>query len=270
MQTESTSTGRGEGEMPWVLVRAGQGLYALSTRHVHEMVSTPPVSSVPHSGAAVRGLINLRGEVMPLVDLRVRFGLESQADATVELGKMLAAREQDHRRWVDELIACVQEKRPFTLTTDPHACAFGRWYDTFTTDNLLLDTLLKRFDTPHKRIHAIGQAVVNAMARGRCEECAALVNDGKTVLEGLVHLFEQTQAELRTSRREIAVVLKGAGPTCAVAVDAIESVERLPGGTMSPLQHGLVDARAAFVEGVAHRGRDGDLVLTLHADRLLP
>lgn len=32
-------------------------------------------------------------------------------------------REQDHLRWVNELRTSIQERRPFTLTTDPHACA---------------------------------------------------------------------------------------------------------------------------------------------------
>lgn len=40
---------------------------------------------------------------------------------------MLAERETDHVNWINELERSVQEKRKFTLTTDPYKCAFGKW-----------------------------------------------------------------------------------------------------------------------------------------------
>jgi purine-binding chemotaxis protein CheW len=48
------------------------------------------------------------------------------ADESLAFVAMLEQRKQDHKRWLDELAASVREARAFTLTTDPHACAFGR------------------------------------------------------------------------------------------------------------------------------------------------
>ena len=83
------------------------------------------------------------------MDLRVRLGmipLKKEIDDLVDLMKQ---REQDHRKWLEELESSVRQQREFKLATDPHKCAFGKWYDTFTTDNLTLGHALKKFDQPH-------------------------------------------------------------------------------------------------------------------------
>jgi purine-binding chemotaxis protein CheW len=54
--------------------------YALDILHVHEIIRLQPVTPVPGAPDYVQGLINLRGRVVPVVDLRKRFGLRA-ADA---------------------------------------------------------------------------------------------------------------------------------------------------------------------------------------------
>jgi purine-binding chemotaxis protein CheW len=259
-----------ERDMPWVIVRAGQGLFAVSTRYVQEMVSTPQVTGVPESEGFVRGLINLRGQVMPLADFRARVGLPSLTQETADLAKMLTEREADHKRWVDELRNSVREKRPFTLTTDPHACAFGRWYDTFKTDNLLLETALKRFDEPHKALHAAGREIVQAMAQGCNDSCQSRLDElTHTTLPRLSKLFAECQTLLRESAREIAVVVRGAGPTFALAVDGIESVEPLKSDAVTSIDEAMAGARSDCLESIAKRSRDAALILTVDPQRIL-
>lgn len=159
------------------------------------MLSTPEVRSVPQAAAAVRGLILLRNTTLPLVDLRTLFGLPTMASEAQAFVSMFEQREEDHRRWLNELESSVRENRPFTLTTDPYACAFGRWYDTFKTSNLLLEAVLNRFDGPHKRIHALGRdggQGVRLRARPRRRAARRLfdtpVQWTRVVAVGLLHL----------------------------------------------------------------------------------
>jgi hypothetical protein len=67
---------------------------------------------------------------------------------------VLGQRQQDHMKWLTESEASVAENRPFALTTDPHACAFGRWYDNFHTDDPWLAAAVRKLDAPRRRIHA--------------------------------------------------------------------------------------------------------------------
>lgn len=55
---------------------AGQG-YALDLMHVREIVEYGALTKVPRTPAAIRGVVNLRGNVMPVVDLGLIFGLKS-------------------------------------------------------------------------------------------------------------------------------------------------------------------------------------------------
>src|SRR5487761_151731 len=54
-------------------------IYALDILHVHEIIRIQPVTPVPGAPNYVEGLINLRGRVVPVVDLRKRFGLPLRA-----------------------------------------------------------------------------------------------------------------------------------------------------------------------------------------------
>lgn len=50
-------------------------LYALDIAMVKEIIAWEPVTRVPRVQGCVQGIINLRGNVIPVVDLRKRFGL---------------------------------------------------------------------------------------------------------------------------------------------------------------------------------------------------
>jgi purine-binding chemotaxis protein CheW len=49
--------------------------YALEIGHVREIIECERVTAIPSMPAVVRGVINLRGSVIPAVDLPVKFGL---------------------------------------------------------------------------------------------------------------------------------------------------------------------------------------------------
>ena len=46
--------------------------FAVETDRVREVLDVPPMTAVPGSGASFLGLINVRGRVIPVVDLRLR------------------------------------------------------------------------------------------------------------------------------------------------------------------------------------------------------
>jgi purine-binding chemotaxis protein CheW len=57
--------------------------YGLGILKVKEIIGIMPITAVPQTPAHMKGVINLRGKVIPIVDLRVMFGMES-IDHTVE------------------------------------------------------------------------------------------------------------------------------------------------------------------------------------------
>ncbi len=53
----------------------GLETYALDIRHVREIIGMQKITTVPDVPAYIKGVINLRGKVIPVMDVRIRFRL---------------------------------------------------------------------------------------------------------------------------------------------------------------------------------------------------
>jgi purine-binding chemotaxis protein CheW len=51
--------------------------YGISILKVKEIIGMMPITTVPQTPVYVKGVINLRGKVIPVVDLRRKFGMDS-------------------------------------------------------------------------------------------------------------------------------------------------------------------------------------------------
>jgi purine-binding chemotaxis protein CheW len=63
-------------ENTFLTFAVGQEEYAIHVAHVTEIVRFQKVFAVPDVARHIRGVINLRGKVIPLLDVRARFGLD--------------------------------------------------------------------------------------------------------------------------------------------------------------------------------------------------
>lgn len=57
-----------------------QEIYGLVILKVQEIIGVMSVTKVPRMPEFIRGVINLRGKIIPVIDLRLQFGLEGQQD----------------------------------------------------------------------------------------------------------------------------------------------------------------------------------------------
>ncbi|MGE4441844.1 MAG: chemotaxis protein CheW [Desulfomicrobium sp.] len=58
----------------------GEEVFALETGFVREVIELVPVTRIPKTPPFLRGVINLRGHAVPVVDLRVKFDMPQVAD----------------------------------------------------------------------------------------------------------------------------------------------------------------------------------------------
>jgi len=54
--------------------------YGIEILKVHEIIGKHPITRVPHTQKYIKGVINLRGKVIPIVDARLKFGMPAVAD----------------------------------------------------------------------------------------------------------------------------------------------------------------------------------------------
>lgn len=59
----------------------GKEEYGLPILHVREIIGLVPITPIPQTPSYIRGIINLRGSVIPIVDLRAKFGMAESEES---------------------------------------------------------------------------------------------------------------------------------------------------------------------------------------------
>lgn len=67
-----------------VLFRVADGDYALPAAHVLQMEAYEGATPIPNASAEVVGIVSVRGLVIPVIDLRARFGFPPAAERGIE------------------------------------------------------------------------------------------------------------------------------------------------------------------------------------------
>mgnify|MGYP002622584896 CR=1 FL=1 len=70
--------GEAKGSMQLVSFQLAQEEYGIEITKVQEIILMGEITRVPQTPQYIKGLINLRSTVIPIVDLRLRFGLPEQ------------------------------------------------------------------------------------------------------------------------------------------------------------------------------------------------
>jgi len=64
----------------YMTFKLGDELFAIDVARVREVLEIPQVTRVPTAPKYMRGVVNVRGQSIPVVDLRTRFGLPSEPE----------------------------------------------------------------------------------------------------------------------------------------------------------------------------------------------
>ena len=257
-------------EMPWAIVEVKNQLFAIATQDMREMVMMSEAAQVPDVPDYIRGVINLRGRVLPVLDLRKRMGFASALEETETFCATMEQREQDHRNWLNELELSVQQRRPFTLATDPHKCAFGKWYDSYHAENAWVAALLKKFDAPHQQIHGVATAVEKLKASQEFDKADQLIGQTRDgLLAKLIHLFAELRDLVRDTERETAVILAGEDRLFAISVDSALSIEKFPPENIEEISTLVSVTHNSVVRRLAKRAKSKDVVLIIETSSLM-
>jgi purine-binding chemotaxis protein CheW len=102
----------------YLTFKLGSEVYGLEILKVREIMGLMPITAVPRTPSFVRGVINLRGKVIPVVDLRTKFGMESVEDTeetciiVVDVGALGMGITVDAVSEVVEIAGCDIEDAP--------------------------------------------------------------------------------------------------------------------------------------------------------------
>lgn len=212
--------------------------FALHLEEIAEITSNLPLNRMPHMPKSVEGLLNLRGEVLPVINLRVRFGLPQQELSLFK--NILIVDMAGHR--VGLLVDCVE-----TVVTDPG--------DRFTPASPLLagieGALTQGFLVVEQRIIAVldTRQITSTSHSGAVEAKLHSVTDVEQRLdESLKHLIDMAPKKAETDHAAIIPQVE----------TAISHTEAEMGKVLERVEMMLVGADKAF-QGLARLKQEASM-----------
>ena len=104
--------------------------YGIEILKVREIIGLMKITSVPRTPEYIRGVINLRGKVIPVMNLRVKFKMESVEDTDESCIIVVDVRRKDHSVQMGILVDSVSEVLDINENEIEDAPEFGTQVDT--------------------------------------------------------------------------------------------------------------------------------------------
>jgi len=109
-------------------LKLGEEEYAIDVLKIQEIIRTVEITSVPRTDSFVLGVMNLRGKVIPVIDLRVRFSLDKM-DFDKETRIIVVRFETENIGFVvDEVTEVIRINKSMVEPTPPLVGSVGQEY----------------------------------------------------------------------------------------------------------------------------------------------
>lgn len=80
----------------YVVFEINNQLYSFSIKEVVEILRVPEITAVPGTHSVIEGVINLRGNIIPIVNLHKRFNMPQLSERTKKSRIVIVQGEQEH------------------------------------------------------------------------------------------------------------------------------------------------------------------------------
>ena len=73
----------------YMTFKSGNEFFGLKIQYVNEIIQIPSITEVPRTEEYIKGLINLRGKIIPVIDVRLRLSRKHLSIMTVPVSSLL-------------------------------------------------------------------------------------------------------------------------------------------------------------------------------------
>ncbi len=261
-------------ELPWIVFKVSKNTYAVNSEDVLSIIKmTDEIIEIPDIQEYIRGVMNLRGSIIPLIDLKILFKEDSLDKIIDDYSNMIVTRKQDHINWVKELDRCIEHNEEFKLATDPHNCAFGKWYYSYKPENNTIGFHIKKIEEPHRLLHEAAAAYNNCNkdhANCQREECLKdiLERVKEDYMPEIISILDDSISVLKNNLKEMIIVLEHNNFKAGIVVDSVLSIESIS----SAFEQGQMNKEyynTRFISGVGKTDKTGTTVLMVNVDNIL-
>lgn len=220
-----------EADHPYIVFKINEGLYCVNSKNISTILQLPDYQTLPEAPPFMTGIFKYRNTIVEMLDIRTLFHIPTLKQAYLAFVRMLDDRKQDHINWVLELERSLKAGEKFTLATDPHKCAFGKWYDAYPFGDDATSFHMRKIEEPHRRLHEAADTA--AKCSRDCAFCTktecvqnVLERVKKESMQQILRLLDETKEVFHaTFYHEMVLLLENSG--LGIVVDEVLSVENL-------------------------------------------
>jgi purine-binding chemotaxis protein CheW len=99
----------GDAENQYLTFLLADEEYGVEILRVQEIKSWEDTTPIPNTPAHVMGVINIRGEIVPIIDLRLRFEIEQMSRSPTTVIVVVKMRSEDQERTIGLVVDAVSE-----------------------------------------------------------------------------------------------------------------------------------------------------------------
>lgn len=110
----------------YLVFQLGREEFGIRVLQVREIMGMQEITQIPRTASEVKGVINLRGKVIPVIDLRVKFGLPESAYTERTCIIVVEARREEARMQVGVIVDGVAEVLNVSAADVEDTPDFGR------------------------------------------------------------------------------------------------------------------------------------------------
>ena len=253
-----------------VIISLNDQLFSIPAHYVSTMDVVKTVREVPHSPPYIRGLINIRGDVLQLVDLRVKLGYGSIVNENNKISKFIEKQKEEHNNWLNKLEESINNDSEFDLIKNPAECEWGKWSNEYSTENSILARTLNDINTSHATLHQIADQASNLAKIGKKNQAINLIKENrKTTLSRIIHLFENASKILKENSHEILIVVELENKRFALAVENINSIERLDKFESENSMRELNSEAKKLINGIGKLPKKEETILNIDLSKVM-
>ncbi len=247
---------------PHIVFKIKGSLFAITSENITAIMRLPEYVKMPRADIGVQGVFMYRGKAALLLNFRRMLGKITMEEEYVEFADMLDQRKQDHINWVAELERTIINDEKFTLATDPHKCAFGKWYDNYKSNDYNIMFHLKKIKEPHDKLHMAAHRVETC--KRECENCTnkrclrEILMEAKDVyMARVVSLLDEAKVLFKEEYREMVLVVGEERPV-GIMVDEVLAVEKLEDTAKEKSEGVIIDS--PYISGLKESRSMGDII----------
>lgn len=206
-------------ELPWIIFDLNQQLYAISTDMVTGIAQMPFITSVAGAPETYLGVANIRGEVVPILDLKKLLKLSSGKEETKRLTETLEFKKKGAEIYLKELRRCIKEQDKFSATND----LFGEDIDLGYAHEQ------SEISAAARNIQQVQKDLVLLSIKVNSDKAAAAKAESEC--SKLIHTIDSTIAFINNESSKLVITLTNdpdSSSTCmGFVVDSVRAVDSI-------------------------------------------